>query len=107
MTKKRIVRVTGKAALLLVAAYSALSLYAKGRADQTRKNAEVLLGEVRNLRPGKAMLAHVERLARIDHRYLMKEHHYWDTCSRNFDFLCDNGLLFSLRLATRTSFEVF
>ena len=107
MKRRRILRTMLSVVVLLVVLYSALGVYAKWRAYKTRKNAEIFLGEVQNLRPGKATLADVERLARMQNQFLMKGSHYWDKCALNFDFQYDNALLSHLYLATPTSLTAY
>ena len=104
--KKRIVGTTVSVVLFLVASYFALGVYAKWNAYQARKNAEVLLVEVRDLRPGKATLADVERVARIQNRFLEKGSPSQRGNVQYFGFRYDNGLLSQLRLAPRTVFGV-
>ncbi|MBZ5672520.1 MAG: hypothetical protein LAO04_22700 [Acidobacteriia bacterium] len=106
MEKKRLVGVAIGVAVLLGTLFSALGVYAKWRAYQARQNAEILLGELRDLRPGKATIADAERLARIQNRFLRKGSPSWNGNVQHFDFWYDNALLFRLHLAPRVVFAV-
>jgi hypothetical protein len=99
---KWVLRTTAGFALLVIFAYALAGVYAEWQTRQIRKDGESFLIELRDLRPGKAQLSDVERLARMHKRFLVRGRYYKGNCS-HFDFQYNNGPLFRLHLATRTS----
>jgi hypothetical protein len=107
MPTRRLIRTIAYVLFLIAGVvYASLGTYARWKAYETRKNAEILLSEVRKLRPGEATIADVERVARIQNRFLMKGSPSQRGNVQYFDFRYDNGLLSQLCLAPRTDFGV-
>jgi hypothetical protein len=105
MPTRRLIRTIAYVLFLIAGVvYASLGTYARWKAYETRKNAEILLSEVRKLRPGEATIADVERVARIQNRFLMKGSPSQRGNVQYFDFRYDNGLLSQLCLAPRTVF---
>jgi hypothetical protein len=99
---------TGAYALLLVAAlvYALLGIHAWSKAHQARKDAEILLSEVRRLSPGESPAAVAEAIVHRHKAFLMKNDPSGRENVQYFDFKYDNGLLSRLYLAPYATFGV-
>ena len=94
--------------LLAVAgfAYASLGMYAWRKAHQERKDAEILLSEVRRLSPGESPAAVAEAIVHRHKAFLMKNDPSGRENVQYFDFKYDNGLLSRLYLAPYATFGV-
>ena len=86
--------------------YITLATYACCKAYRAEKDAEILLSEVSELRPGEATAADVESLARRHSSFLMRGSPSQRLTARYFDFWYDNWLLWKLRLTPRVVFSI-
>lgn len=90
---------------LAVVAFACVS-YAKWKAYATRRDADMLLSQLRNLRAGESTFDDVQRIAEKHHRFSVSK---GPPCSSDvcyFDFLYTNSLLARLGLASRTEMGI-